>query len=128
MKIEEEIIKEFEAAANCKYNDDARSLILSAMQWTFDYLEKNRKTACDNMTQEEYEREQKFVVEFLKKNYRTPTFSDCIEITRKEMIDRVRDWLKVNAYKYGKIKIVGEGLISFDLRTDSLIKDMDMVI
>ena len=46
----------------------------------------------------------------------------------KDAVDRVRDWLKVNAYKYGRIKIVGEGQISFDLRTDSLIKDMNMVI
>ena len=52
-------------------------------------LEKNRLTACDNMTKEEAEREQRFVINFLSKNSRTPTFSDCIEITRRDTIDKV---------------------------------------
>lgn len=52
-------------------------------------FEKNRLTACDNMTEKEVEREQRFVINFLSKNSRTPTFSDCIEITRQQVIDKV---------------------------------------
>lgn len=57
-------------------------------EWAFEYMERNRLTACDHMTDEEAEREQRFAINFLKENDRTPTFSDAIEITRKETIDK----------------------------------------
>ena len=57
-------------------------------------LKKNRLTACEHMTEEEAEREQRFVINFLSKNFRTPTFSDCIEITRQQMIDKAVKFLE----------------------------------
>lgn len=70
-------------------------------------LEKNRLTACDNMTEKEAEREQRFIINFLEKNSRTPTFSDCVEITRREMIDKackhINDhWDKLLVYDYNQ--------------------------
>ena len=80
---------------------------IAGAKWAFDYMEKNRLTACDNMTEEEVEREQRFVYRFLKDNDRTPTFSDCIEITRKETIDKAceyirHDWCEMMVYDYNQ--------------------------
>lgn len=66
-----------------------RKGFMAGYDYATEELEKNRLTACDNMTEEEAEREQRFVIDFLKKNYRTPTFSDCIEITRCEINHKV---------------------------------------
>lgn len=54
----------------------------------FDYFEQNRLKACDNQTPQEAWREAEFVVPFVKEHHRTPTFSDAIEVTRKQMIDK----------------------------------------
>lgn len=67
---------------------------INGAKWAFEYMERNRLTACDNMTEEEAEREQRFAINFLKENDRIPTFSDAIEITRKEMIEKACEWLK----------------------------------
>lgn len=40
MTREEEIIIEFEAASNHRYNDDAKSLIISAMEWADEHPRK----------------------------------------------------------------------------------------
>ena len=82
-------------AGNLKRTDILAAYRAGA-EWAFDYMEHNRLTTCDNMTDEEVEREQKFVIDFLKENNRTPTFSDCIEITRKGIIDKACDWLENN--------------------------------
>ncbi len=66
----------------------------------FDYFEQNRLKACDNQTPEEAERESAFVVPFVKEHHRTPTFSDAIEATRKQMIDKACNWLKSNIENY----------------------------
>ncbi len=66
---------------------------INGAKWAFEYMERNRLTACDNMTEEEAEREQRFAINFLKENDRIPTFSDAIEITRKEIIERIEDKL-----------------------------------
>lgn len=63
---------------------------------TFAEMEKNRLRYCENMTEEEAEREMDFVSKFIKENKRIPTFSDCIERTRKEMIEKSCKWLKRN--------------------------------
>ena len=67
---------------------------INGAKWAFEYMEKNRLTACDNMTEEEAEREQRFVINFLKENDRVPTYSDAIEITRKETIEQTCEWLR----------------------------------
>lgn len=56
--------------------------------WMQEQFENNRLAHCDGMTPEQAEREMDFVNAFIKEHGRTPTFSDCIEITRKEMIDK----------------------------------------
>jgi hypothetical protein len=53
-------------------------------------FEKNRLLACENMTDEEWEREEKFVTDFIEKNHRIPTISDAIELTRKDMINNFK--------------------------------------
>ena len=62
--------------------------------WRYEQFEKNRLSACDNMTKEEAEREQEFTTDFIEKNNRIPTYSDAIEYGRKQMIDKAVEWLK----------------------------------
>ena len=69
-------------------------------EWMYEEFEKNRLRACDNQTKEECEREEKFVMDFIQKNHRIPTFSDTIEITRKEMIDKACEWLENELQKW----------------------------
>ena len=56
--------------------------------WRYEQFEKNRLAACDNMTKEEFEREQEFTTNFIEKNNRVPTYSDAIEYGRKAMIEK----------------------------------------
>lgn len=56
--------------------------------WMQELFENNRLSHCDSMTEEEYNRESDFVSNFIKEHHRTPTFSDAIEITREQMIDK----------------------------------------
>ena len=42
---------------------------------------------------------------------------------KRELLDRVYDWIKCNAYKYGKIKFINNMAI-FEPRTDAFIKDL----
>lgn len=64
----------------------------------FDYFENNRLKACDNQAPEEVERESAFVMPFVKEHHRQPTFSDAIEATRKQMIDKACDQLCKTCY------------------------------
>ena len=66
----------------------------------FDYFEQNRLKACDNQTPQEAWREAEFVVPFVKEHHRTPTLSDAIEVTRKQIIDKACKWLEQNVDKY----------------------------
>lgn len=59
--------------------------------WMQELFENNRLAHCDSMTEEEYNRESDFVSNFIKEHHRTPTFSDAIEITREQMIDKACD-------------------------------------
>ena len=47
----------------------------------------------------------------------------CI-IERKETIKDICDFIKVNVYKYGKIKISMHGLPSFDFRMNTYLNDL----
>ena len=58
-------------------------------QWQYEQFEKNRIAACDNMTKEEFEREQKFTTDFIEKNNRIPTYSDAIEYGRESMKEKL---------------------------------------
>lgn len=63
-------------------------------EYALEEFENNRLKACDNQTPEEAERESAFVVPFVKEHHRTPTFSDAIEETRKQMIDKACKWIE----------------------------------
>ena len=58
----------------------------------FDYFEQNRLKACDTQTEAEAERELNFAIKFFEEHHRQPTFSDAIEITRKQMIEKACKW------------------------------------
>lgn len=73
--------------------DSLNEGFVEGAEWMQEQYENNRLSHCDNMTKEEAEREMEFVTSFIIQNDRIPTFSDCIEITRKEMIDKTFRWL-----------------------------------
>ena len=56
--------------------------------------EKVRLKKCDDMTEEEYNREIAFVDWYLKNGNGAPTFSDAIEWARRELIDEACEWLR----------------------------------
>jgi hypothetical protein len=45
----------------------------------------------------------------------------------RELLTQICDWLKANAYKYGKVRFTEGGLATFDLRTDSMVADIKEV-
>ena len=53
-----------------------------------------RLKKCDDMTEAEYEREVAFADWYHKNGKGTPTLSDAIEWARKEVINKVCEWLK----------------------------------
>ena len=64
--------------------------------------EEVRLKKCDDMTKEEYNREEAFALWYAKQGNGTPAFSDAVEWARKEMIDNARSafdkacgWLNV---------------------------------
>lgn len=72
---------------------DIEDIFIAGANWQYEQFEKNRLTACDNMTKEEFDREQEFTTDFIEKNNRIPTYSDAIEYGRKMMIDKACEWL-----------------------------------
>lgn len=56
--------------------------------------EEVRLKKCDDMTEEEYNRETAFVDWYLKNGRSTPTYSDAIEWARKEVINKACELLK----------------------------------
>ena len=55
--------------------------------------EEVRLKKCDDMTEEEYEREVAFADWYNKNGKGTPTYSDAIEWARREMIDEACEWI-----------------------------------
>ena len=55
--------------------------------------EEVRLKKCDDMTEEEYEREVAFADWYNKNGKGTPTFSDAIEWARRELIDEACEWI-----------------------------------
>lgn len=91
-----------EAQAQCLYDFEFGA------EWAINKFEENRLAACDRQTREEAEREQQFVVNFIKEHSRQPTFSDCIEITRKQTIDEVCEWLENHS---GYQRVLDNGIV-----------------
>ena len=58
--------------------------------------EEVRLKKCDDMTEDEYEREVAFADWYHKNGNGTPTYSDAIEWARRKLIDKSCEWLKEN--------------------------------
>ena len=56
--------------------------------------EEVRLKKCDDMTKAEYDREGAFVDWYRKNGKGTPTYSDAIEWARKDLLDKVCEWLR----------------------------------
>jgi len=73
----------FDYAEACKYDGGEKLLCVehfkAGAQWQKEQFEKERLKHCDALTEEQAQMESDFVVDFIKKNNRTPTFIDAIE-------------------------------------------------
>ena len=92
-------IEERAKAASEGYNDDGYSaglymgyVVGAKEQKAID--EEVRLKKCDDMTEAEYNREIAFVDWYLKNGKGTPTYSDAIEWSRKEVINKACELLK----------------------------------
>ena len=56
--------------------------------------EEVRLKKCDDMTEAEYNRETAFADWYFKNGNGTPTYSDAIEWTRKDLLDKACEWLR----------------------------------
>ena len=63
--------------------------------------EQVRLKKCDDMTQEECDREAAFAEWYRENGKSTPTYSDAIEWARKEVIDKACDWLDTYLMEIG---------------------------
>ena len=84
--------------------------------------EEVRLKKSDDMTQAEYDRETAFADWYCINGKSTPTFSEAIEWSRKQTIDKVCDWLHLNlpnieyTIKEPKPLRVSRGLLINELR------------
>lgn len=62
-------------------------------EWIYDMFEQNRLYACKSQTKEAEERERLFTMGFVRREHRIPTFSDVIELVRKDTIEKACEWL-----------------------------------
>lgn len=63
-------------------------------KYALEEFENNRLKACESQTEAESERELNFAIKFFEEHHRQPTFSDAIEITRKQMIEKAVKWIE----------------------------------
>lgn len=61
--------------------------------YALEEFENNRLKACGSQTEAESECELNFAIKFFEEHHRQPTFSDAIEETRKQMIEKVCGYL-----------------------------------
>ena len=96
-----ETIEERAKLASKGYDDDGYSAGLY-MGYKVGAIEQKeideevRLKKCDDMTKEEYDREEAFALWYAKQGKGTPAFSDAIEWARKEIINKACEWLKEN--------------------------------
>lgn len=72
---------------------DLEQAFIDGAEWQYEQFEKNRLTACDNMTKEEADREQEFTTDFIEKNNRQPTYSEAIEYGRNIASEQAMKYL-----------------------------------
>ena len=63
--------------------------------------EEVRLKKCDDMTQEECDREASFAEWYRENGKGTPTYSDAIEWARKDVINKACDWLDTYLMEIG---------------------------
>lgn len=86
------------AAELAEYN--YKSGVHDGYEYALEEFENNRLKACDAQTEAESERELNFAIKFFREHHRQPTFSDAIEITRKQMIGKAIEWIRTNIRPY----------------------------
>ena len=81
--------------------------------------EEVRLKKCDDMTKAEYDREVAFADWYYKNGKGTPTFSDAIEWARKDLLDKVCDWLgNYFVFEHEAMSAVGCDAFLHKLRKD----------
>lgn len=83
-------------------NAVAHDAFVKGALWMQEQFENNRLEHCERLSPDEAKREMDFITAFIKEHDRTPTFSDCIELTREELIEKACEWLSENADKYSR--------------------------
>lgn len=99
-ELEKAAVEAFKQLGSTSYLE----IFKAGANWQYEQFEKNRLSACDNMTEEEAEREQRFAVNFIAENHRIPTYSDAIEYGRKMMIDRADKLEKLGQAMYDRMQ------------------------
>ena len=67
--------------------------------------EEVRLKKCDDMTEAEYNRETAFADWYNKNGKGTPTYSDAIEWARKDLLNKVCEWIKENFEHYVDVEV-----------------------
>lgn len=67
--------------------------------------EEVRLKKCDDMTEAEYNRETAFVDWYLENGKGMPAYSDAIEWARKDLLDKVCEWIKENFEDYVDVEV-----------------------
>ena len=67
--------------------------------------EEVRLKKCDDMTEAEYNRETAFADWYHKNGKGTPTYSDAIEWARKDLLNKVCEWIKENFEHYIDVEV-----------------------
>ena len=80
--------------------------------------EEVRLKKCDDMTEAEYNRETAFTDWYLKNGKGTPTYSDAIEWARKDLLNKVCEWIKENFEHYVDVEVS-----SYYIYDDQFVED-----
>ena len=80
--------------------------------------EEVRLKKCDDMTEAEYNRETAFADWYNKNGKGTPTYSDAIEWARKDLLNKVCEWIKENFEHYIDVEVS-----SYYIYDDQFVED-----
>ena len=80
--------------------------------------EEVRLKKCDDMTEAEYNRETAFTDWYLKNGKGTPTYCDAIEWARKDLLNKVCEWIKENFEHYVDVEVS-----SYYIYDDQFVED-----
>ena len=82
-----------------------------------------RLKKSEDVTQEEYDRQNSFFMDWYLKRKETPTYSDAIEWARKTTIEKACEWLKNNWREY--VNQDRDGMILFGNWESDFCKAME---